>query len=352
MNRLILSGTILGATLVLAAGCSTHNNASLVQAQADYLALRQDPQVTTNAPVALHEAALALNRAERSWDEHRNQAEVDHLAYIAEQRIAIARKAAQEKIAQDEAQRLAQERDRVVLEARTREAERARQQAEASARQAEEARRLAQTRALEAQQAQLGEQARVREAELARLESEKRAREAEAARQQADQERQKAEARAERIRVLEQQLTEFKARETERGLELTLSGVLFEFDKASLKPGALHGLAPLVEFLKANPDREVVLEGHTDSIGNNEYNVRLSQHRAEAVRDYLAQNGIDARRITARGLGEQYPVASNNSEAGRLQNRRVEIIISNERTAGTTSSQRVINQRSVSSEVR
>ena len=116
---------------------------------------------------------------------------------------------------------------------------------------------------------------------------------------------------------------------------MTLSGVLFEFDKAALKSGALRGLAPLVAFIKDNPDRHIALEGHTDSVGSESYNIDLSRQRAEAVRQFLVQNGVNPKNISARGLGEAYPVVSNNSEAGRLQNRRVQIIISDE-TAGST----------------
>jgi outer membrane protein OmpA-like peptidoglycan-associated protein len=85
-----------------------------------------------------------------------------------------------------------------------------------------------------------------------------------------------------------------------------------------------------VKFLKSNPEQAITIEGYTDSLGSAAYNRDLSARRAEAVRDFLLQNGIDADRITARGLGEGYPVASNETEAGRQQNRRVNIIITNE----------------------
>jgi outer membrane protein OmpA-like peptidoglycan-associated protein len=126
---------------------------------------------------------------------------------------------------------------------------------------------------------------------------------------------------------LESQLAAFKAKRTERGLELTLSDVLFEFDKADLKPGALRGLSPLVAFVKEDPNQKIVLEGHTDSIGSDSYNLKLSQQRAEAVQEFLVKNGVLAASITARGLGESYPIAPNDTEAGRLHNRRVQIII-------------------------
>jgi outer membrane protein OmpA-like peptidoglycan-associated protein len=335
---------------MVTSGCST-TNPTLERARRNVASTEQDPQVSANAPVALHEAGQALRRAEESWEKTGDEEELEHLAYVTERRVEIARAIAQRRIAETEAQRLAKERDQVLLESRTREAERARRVAEARALEAEQARQLAEISAREAQQARQGEQTQAREAELARQLAEKRAQEADMARQQAvkraeeldlakqqaelrereaEQARQRAQAATGRIQELEKQLAEFKARQTERGLELTLSDVLFEFDKAELKSGALRGLAPLITFVKENPERKITLEGHTDSVGSDSYNLKLSQQRAEAVQDFLVKSGVASANVTARGLGENYPVATNDTAAGRLQNRRVQIIISNE----------------------
>jgi outer membrane protein OmpA-like peptidoglycan-associated protein len=126
---------------------------------------------------------------------------------------------------------------------------------------------------------------------------------------------------------LEQELAELKTKETERGLVYTLEDVLFEYDKADLKAGAMRKLYPLVTFLREQPRRDILIEGHTDSTGSESYNLDLSQRRAAAVRDFLVSNGIDPERVTARGYGKAYPVASNTTEAGREQNRRVEVVI-------------------------
>lgn len=230
--------------------------------------------ITTNAAVVLHEAEAALRRAEQTWENTKDEKEVTHLAYLAEKRVDVAQSAAEQKTAEAEAQRLNDEREKVVIEARTREAERAGQAAQARAREAQEAT-----------------------------------------------------ARAKR---LEQELAELKAKQTERGLVLTLGDVLFEYDKADLKAGALRNLYQLVTFLRENPNRNLLIEGHTDSIGSDSYNLDLSQRRSEAVQTFLLQNGISAERIIARGYGEAYPIASNNTEAGRQQNRRVEVVILNE----------------------
>jgi OmpA-OmpF porin, OOP family len=273
-------------------GCSARTNLALEQTRAAYMQTRQDPEVAANAPVALHDAEAALRRAEQTWQSTRDQQEVEHLAYLAEKRVEIARATARRVMAEAEAERLNNEREKVIIEARTREAERARQEA----------------------------QTRTREAERARQEAQTRTREAERARQEA----QEAAAQAKR---LEQELAELKAKQTERGLVLTLGDVLFEYNRADLKAGALRNLYQLVTFLRENSTRNVLIEGHTDSIGSESYNLDLSQRRAEAVRNFLVQNGISSERIVARGYGKAYPVASNNTEAGRQQNRRVEIVI-------------------------
>jgi len=123
------------------------------------------------------------------------------------------------------------------------------------------------------------------------------------------------------------QLQELNAKQTNRGLVLTLGDVLFESGKAKLLPGSARAIEQLAEFLKENPEREVLIEGHTDNVGSATFNIDLSLRRAEAVADALIDRGIGADRIHTRGYGEVYPVASNKTAAGRQQNRRVEIII-------------------------
>jgi outer membrane protein OmpA-like peptidoglycan-associated protein len=134
----------------------------------------------------------------------------------------------------------------------------------------------------------------------------------------------------EQAAAIEQKLAELNAKETERGLELTLRDVLFETDRADLKPQALEDLYPMVTFLREDPDRHILIEGHTDSMGSESYNRDLSQQRAAAVQHFLVRNGISPERITAHGYGKADPVASNNTEAGRQQNRRVEVVVLHE----------------------
>ncbi|HSF56672.1 MAG TPA: OmpA family protein [Candidatus Binatia bacterium] len=269
---------------------------SLEQARQNYQQLQQDPQVAAQAPVASYEANQALRRTEQAWEQTSDEDEVKHLAYLTNRRVEIARETAQQKAAEAEAQQLKQEREKVLLETRTREAERAKQLAESRAREVQIAQQDAEARARESQEAQI-----------------------------------KAQAATDRAAELERRFAELKAKQTDRGFELTLSDVLFEFDKAALKAGSARSLAKITEFLRENPQRQITIEGYTDNVGSDNYNLELSQRRAEAVRDFLVQNGISADRITARGLGEEYPVASNETEAGRQQNRRVQIIIVDEK---------------------
>jgi outer membrane protein OmpA-like peptidoglycan-associated protein len=105
------------------------------------------------------------------------------------------------------------------------------------------------------------------------------------------------------------------------------SGILFETGQSSLKPEAQHDLGEFAKILTKYPDTNLTIEGFTDSVGNDAYNRKLSQQRADAVVAYLSQAGVARARLVSEGLGETRPVANNASEAGRAKNRRVEIHI-------------------------
>lgn len=137
-------------------------------------------------------------------------------------------------------------------------------------------------------------------------------------------------ARTQETQQLEKELQDLKARQTDRGMVVTLGNILFEFNRAELKPGAERNLQPLVDYLSNNPERDLLIEGHTDSVGDEQYNRELSRERAAAVQQFLTRQGISRDRLTVRGYGEQYPVASNDTDAGRQQNRRVDVVILNE----------------------
>jgi outer membrane protein OmpA-like peptidoglycan-associated protein len=165
-------------------------------------------------------------------------------------------------------------------------------------------------------------------AEQARKDRDRLEAEAERARQAvADAEREKAKLRSQ---LMDQLNLILETRESARGLIVNLSDVLFDFNKYTLKPGAREKLSKISGIVLSHPGLMLEVEGHTDSVGTDEYNMDLSVKRATAVRDYLVQQAIPPGSITARGFGESRPVASNDHAAGRQQNRRVELIVSGE----------------------
>ncbi|CDF85053.1 OmpA/MotB [Pseudomonas knackmussii B13] len=130
---------------------------------------------------------------------------------------------------------------------------------------------------------------------------------------------------------LEEQMVSLATDQTERGLVLTLGDVLFDSGEAELKPAANRTVLKLVQFLQLNPRRVIRIEGYTDNQGDQQENVELSRNRAQSVADVLTDLGISDKRIQVQGFGEAYPVADNASSLGRAQNRRVEIVFSDEK---------------------
>jgi len=132
--------------------------------------------------------------------------------------------------------------------------------------------------------------------------------------------------------------TILETRSTARGLIVNMSDVLFDTAKYTLRPGAREKMAKVSGILLAHPSLKIEVEGHTDSVGGEEYNQRLSEQRAAAVRDYLVQNGIPMTNVTAVGFGKTRPVVSNDTAAGRQQNRRVELVVSGDEIGNNTTS--------------
>jgi outer membrane protein OmpA-like peptidoglycan-associated protein len=180
---------------------------------------------------------------------------------------------------------------------------------------------------------------RQNEAQVAAAQSEadrlKRENDAQRAAAQADLDRaakEKAQAEAEKTELRAQLLMQFNAilqtRDTARGLIVNMSDVLFDTAKYSLRPLAREKLAKVAGIVSGHPGLSLDVEGHTDSVGGDDYNQRLSEQRGSAVRDFLIQQGMAGNSVTSRGFGKTQPVASNDTAAGRQQNRRVELVIS------------------------
>jgi outer membrane protein OmpA-like peptidoglycan-associated protein len=250
--------------------------------------------------------------------------------------------------------RIEAENQRLLADQQRLDAERQRQEADLQRQQAEQQRLLADQRA--AQEKAAADAARAAadqqrlDAERVRAEAEQARLNAEAARAAAEAEAQQARAAAEaqaqqarnaadqaereKGQLREQLRTELntilETKETERGLVVNVSDVLFDFDKANLKPGAREKVARVASILHSHPDLKIEVEGHTDSVGSDAYNQRLSERRAESVRAGLVQDGVKSEVVGTAGFGESRPVATNGTPEGRQQNRRVEIVISGE----------------------
>ncbi|MDT8322145.1 MAG: OmpA family protein [Xanthomonadales bacterium] len=319
---------VLSFAMFAAAACATapSSPSGAAEVRSKLTALQSDPRLADRAPIAMRDAEAAVRLAEQpvsSVEAPLGQ----HLVYLADRKVEIARAKATTRYAEDQRVRFAEERDAARLAARTREAEAARDAADRATTDANRATADANRATANANRAKA-------DAERARSEAALAYSEADAAR------RAEAESSADAARraaELQRQIDELQAKVTDRGLVLTLGDVLFATNSAELQSGAGNRLNKLTAFLNEYPERLVLIEGHTDNTGNSQYNQGLSQRRSESVKSYLVQQGIGRQRLTASGMGEERPVATNDSASGRQQNRRVEIIIENPPLAMGTS---------------
>jgi outer membrane protein OmpA-like peptidoglycan-associated protein len=254
------------------AGCAStpRPNAALENAQAAVNAAEADPNVAKYAALDLETAKKHLDVAQAAAMHHEDAA-VDQPAYLAAQTARLAQARADSKA--DDARVAAgqAERDKIQLDARTRDVATAKLATDTAVVQRDEA-------------------------------TDKAAR-------------------------LQAEVDQLKATPTSRGLVLTLGDVLFDTGKAQLNPGSARKLDQLAQFLTDHPGRRVQIDGFTDSVGSESYNMSLSQERADTVRASLVSRGIDRSRIGSQGYGKGFPVATNDESGGRQLNRRVEVVI-------------------------
>jgi outer membrane protein OmpA-like peptidoglycan-associated protein len=263
--RYTKTGLAVFAATGLAFGCAHDMNPRVTDAEVAYRSAMSDPSVASKGQVQLYEANKELDRAKKAFKDGDDEEIVDHYAYLAKRRVDIARATAERATAEKQVQALGERRDAVVLDARTQEANQARERAAM------------------------------------------------------------AELTAESLRA---EIADLEAKQTPRGLVITLdTDVLFDVDRSELKPGAMSELQRLADALNTDPNRKVRIEGHADSTGSEAHNLDLSKRRADAVGSALIQDGVDPSRITTQGFGASMPVATNDTQAGRQQNRRVEIIV-------------------------
>lgn len=271
------------AGLLSACGSAPTTNL-LEQTRSDYRAVQNNPHIAKNAPLELKQADMAMADANAAAADRQSNEDIDKLAYLAKQKIAITQEKAKQKSSEQDVVSASKQRDQIRLEERTHEADHAKEATEA-ARQ------------------------NTAYAEFQMLAAQRRAAQ------------------------LEAQLADLSAQKTERGIVITLGDVLFRIDKARLNQDGLNTCRKLAKILEENTERTVLIEGFTDSTGSTAHNQRLSERRATSVRRTLQEMGVNRSRIAIRGFGESYPVASNATSEDRKMNRRVEIILSNDKGA-------------------
>ena len=294
MKQMKLIPVAFAMSMMFAACSTTPTTTSLLdQTRGDFMAAQSNPSVATNAPLEFKAASDALDRANAAAAKKDSLDEIDKLAYIAKQKIATAQEVAKAKRAEADIANAGRQRDEIRLEARTAEANQARMSADQAKSQANQAKA-----------------------------------DADAARAQADAAANSARDEAAKNAALQQQLADLQAKQTDRGIVITLSDVLFNVDRAELSAEGMRTAQKLADVLMQEPQSAVLIEGFTDSTGTASHNLELSQRRAESVRNALIGLGVKSDKIATRGYGEAFPVASNGDAGSRQLNRRVEIVLS------------------------
>jgi len=297
-----LTAITLATAALLGACASTPPSPppALVEARSVVHSAELDPGVLANAPLELKKATDSLNRANTLLAKREPMSEVSSAAYIADRQARAALAVAQAKRSEESIRGSEVDREKARADIKANEAQRAQSAAANAQLQAGAARErasAAEERANSAEGQAVAAQAAT-----------------------ADAQQQNA--------LLQQRLNELQAQQTDRGMLVTLGDVLFEFNRAEIKPTAQASLRKLADFLQQYPDRRVLIEGFTDNIGSQAYNATLSQRRAEAVAAALIGLGVTPQRVNSIGYGKDYPIADNSTDTNRALNRRVEVYIS------------------------
>lgn len=321
--------SVLAAIVALGACASLPPNPQLEALQARFEMMSGQPFASQEAQSELDETREALNLARLAYADREDEA-LAHYLFVADKSLDIAEARVRLNATNTQIAAATTTRETMLREAREQEVARA----EANARNAQANARAAQSEAdrravaLSVQQQQLAN----REAEIREQARELDAKDAELASTEAQ-----LRAMERQAQLLADQLVEVTMVVNERGTVLVLSDIMFDFDSAALKPGSEHALNEVAAFLVLQETTQLKVEGHTDSRGTHDYNITLSEDRAEAVRNALVSRDVAPSRISIAGYGEDYPVASNDTDAGRQLNRRVEIVL-NDKTGGPISS--------------
>jgi len=325
MMRLMTTvSLVLMVVLLCSCMAPPKKNLALDRVRAELVDLKSNSELAGYAPLAVGEAERALRQAELASGDDLYRS---YLVYMADRRIQIARTMAEREQHEQALDELEKQHSGMLIKASQLEAQQARMDAE-------QARLLVATTAEEALRAQ-------QEKEVALQKEAESARAAELAAEEADQARRLAESRAseakyarleaelasQQISSLTRQLENLQLRQTESGVVVTLGDVLFASGQAALVEGARSSLEEVVDLLQTEPDKKIRVEGHTDSLGDAAANLLLSEQRAQAVLEALVDMGVNSERVSALGMGEDFPIASNDDEEGRARNRRVDVIL-------------------------
>lgn len=286
--------------------------------------LKSDSELGKYAHLSLGDAERALREAEQPGQ---NKGRHDHLLYMADRRIRIARAQAEQEQLLANFLELDEKQNQMLLKAQTLEATSARREAERTrmmhAAMAEESEYNQQLAAA----AEISRQASDKSAKNARAEANAAHNLANAQAIQVELARQEAKLAGQQNETLQRQLANMQLRHTESGVVVTLGDVLFKTGQSQLKTSAMQNLDEVIDLLQSEPDKKIRIEGHTDTVGAALANLKLSEARATSVRDALVEKGVSADRLTTLGLGEDFPIDSNDTEQGRSNNRRVDVIL-------------------------
>lgn len=315
---------LLTAALVAACTTAPKKDLALEHVKTQLDELKSNEELAGYAPLALGEAERALRQAETATGDDTYRI---HLIYMADRRIQIARAVAQREQLEQEFYRLQEERNAMLVRASQLEAERARLEAEQARMMSQAREEDAQRAREEAAQAQQREAESQRTAEQAREEAVQAKALAASSVTAAELARREADLAAQQADSLRRQLENLQLRQTESGVVVTLGDVLFESGQTQLRDEARSSLVEVVDLLQSEPDKKIRIEGHTDSTGDAETNLEISEKRANTVLEALVALGVDPARVTTAGMGEDFPIASNESEEGRSRNRRVDVIL-------------------------
>ena len=266
------------AAVGILGGCSHRAPSSIEVVQGRYDRLRSDPNVREAGKESLIQAHKHLQYAREEWRRDGAGPDLDHQTYLADRNLDSAVEQSKIELARESQKEILNQQEQLALNAKDRRVARANLRAD-----------------------------------IAENDSKSYRAQVDAQNQQIDK--------------LRREVDFARAEQTKRGLELALTDVLFETDQSELLSGTERKLEPLITYLRRQPEKRILVEGFADSVGSSDYNRNLAQRRADAVRSLFIQRGIDAGRVQASGVGEEFPVAPNNGSAGRLQNRRVQIIL-------------------------